>query len=613
MSGSSKKKLRKEQKIAALTEKQLQAKKEAKQLKAYTLTFVVAMALVVAIILGMVLQSPIESLINSNTHAVTIGNHELTVPEFSYFFVNEIDDYVRSLYNQYGNYASYFMGFSGGVSLNKQVYDKTTGETWAQYFMKRAARSAQEVYGVYDLAIAAGHTMTEEETAALNSAMTGIDEAAKKNGYSSTNAYLAQLYGNGANRKTYEKFCSISSMASSYYNAHTEEVRAAYTDSDLRKFEEDKIGEYYSYTYLSHEIKVEDYLGTGTKDENGKVTYTDEQKAAALEAAKADVEKILGSTITDAESFNKVLEEMFKAAEAENDKTEEDSSSTSKPSGDAKTTTSTENTESTNGTESTGSTESTGATEGSDKKEEEKKAPTCTEADRYLYYKLPETLQDWVKSEDLVLDKLTSLEVTKELPHTHEEGEEHSDDEEVETEVTGFIIVLMQKVDKNDMKMVNVRHILIELEELAKDATEDQKKEADAAAKANAEDILNQWKMGDKTPESFGELANKNSKDPGSNTNGGLYEDIYPGWAVEEFDAWCFDAERKVGDTGIVKSDNGYHVMYLDGFTDYSFRDYMITNDLLSEDITEWVDSVVAATPYTEVDLSRMNWDITYG
>ena len=139
------------------------------------------------------------------------------------------------------------------------------------------------------------------------------------------------------------------------------------------------------------------------------------------------------------------------------------------------------------------------------------------------------------------------------------------------------------------------------------------KSEEIAAAKATAEDLLKEWKSGKATAESFGELANKHSKDGGSNTNGGLYEDVYPGWAVKEFNEWCFDAERKAGDSGVVKTDNGYHVMYLESYGEYTYRNYMIMNDKLTEDLEAYVDEIVKATPYTEVDLSRMNWDITFG
>ena len=615
MSGSSKKKLRKEQRDAVLTEKQRQEKQEAKKLKTYTWTFVIAMVLVVAIVAGIFLQNPINSIINQYTHAVTIGTHELTIPEFSYFFVDEINNYYMTLYNSYGSYTPYLLGFQTGVSLNKQVYDSTTGQTWAEFFMASAAESAQTVYGLYDLAIKAGHALTDAELANLNANLEEMDYTAKKSGYRSTNEYLSALYGNGATRDTYAKYSSVSALASSYYNKYSEELHGSYTDEMFRKYEEDKIGEFYSYTYLSYTINVKDYLGEGTKDESGNITYTDAEKAEALEKAKADLEKLMGSPITDKETFDLALNIIF-GKKGESDNKDETTTDPTEPSTEASTKTNTEpSTEVTSEptvdpSETTGSTD---ATTGSSSSSTETKAPACTEADRYLYSQLSTELKDWVKSEDMVLNTLTSLEIKTEKAHTHEEGEEHSDDEEKEYETTGYQVVLLQKVDHNDMKMVNVRHILIELEKLASDASDKEKEAADLAAKEKAEKLLNEFLSGDKTPESFGELATANTKDPGSVTTGGLYEDVYPGWAVKEFDAWCFEEGRKVGDTGVVKTDNGYHVMYLDGFTDLSFRDYMIANAILSEDLEEWLKEIKVATPYTEVDLSRMYWDISLG
>jgi len=599
MSASDKKKLRKEQKAAAMTEKQRQAQKEAKSLKAYTLTFVVVMVLVVAMVLGIALRSPVETLINRNTHAVTVGNHELTIPEFSYFYVDEINNYYFNLYSYYGNYAQYFLGFSAGKSLNEQVYDKETGETWAKHFMNEAAESAQTVFGLYDLAVKNNHEMTEDEIKAMDAEITQIKDSAKS-AKMSVNAYLKGVYGNGAAEKTFERYTSVKALASSYYNKHSEELKDSYTDETFKKFEEDKVGEYYSYSYLLYQIKVSDYLGEGTKGEDGKVTYTDEQKAAALAAAKADVEKLLNAGIIDEPTFNAALLQLKK--DAESDKKDD-------------TTVTPKSTESTDSTESTGSTEATEPDEKEDdKKEEDKKdIPLCTVGEDVLFSSLDKTLQDWVTGKEFVTDKVTSVEIKTELPHTHEEGEEHSDDEEVEYETTGFYVILATGVNKNDMKLVNVRHILINIEELGTDATDEAKKAADAAAKAEAEKLLKEWKDGEATAESFGELANKHSKDPGSNTNGGLYEDIYPGWAVEEFNDWCFDAERKAGDSGVVKTENGYHVMYLEGYGEYTYRNYMIMNDKLAEDLEAYLEDIIEATPYTEVDLSRMNWDITFG
>jgi parvulin-like peptidyl-prolyl isomerase len=114
---------------------------------------------------------------------------------------------------------------------------------------------------------------------------------------------------------------------------------------------------------------------------------------------------------------------------------------------------------------------------------------------------------------------------------------------------------------------VDVRHILV-LPEGATVATiysETFPEEAWAVAEKEADEILNQWLSGDQTEDAFAALANEFSADTGSNTTGGLYTDVYVGMMVEEFEAWCFDETRQVGDYGIVKTALGYHIMYFSG------------------------------------------------
>ena len=135
-----------------------------------------------------------------------------------------------------------------------------------------------------------------------------------------------------------------------------------------------------------------------------------------------------------------------------------------------------------------------------------------------------------------------------------------------------------------DTKLVNVRHILVYPEgaDGTNLATQEFSEEAWAASEKKAQEILDQFLAGDKTEESFAALANEYSEDPGSNTNGGLYEDVSEGEMVAAFNDWCFDAARQVGDTGIVKTNSGYHVMYFSGsrttWQQYARNDYMVEN-----------------------------------
>lgn len=118
-----------------------------------------------------------------------------------------------------------------------------------------------------------------------------------------------------------------------------------------------------------------------------------------------------------------------------------------------------------------------------------------------------------------------------------------------------------------DTCTVDVRHILLFPEGATSETirTEEFPEEAWAASEANANDILNSWLTGEKTEDSFAVLANEKSQDAGSNTNGGLYTGVNEGEMVLAFNDWCFDPARQVGDTDVVRTEYGFHIMYFCG------------------------------------------------
>ena len=158
-----------------------------------------------------------------------------------------------------------------------------------------------------------------------------------------------------------------------------------------------------------------------------------------------------------------------------------------------------------------------------------------------------------------------------------------------------------------DTHTVDVRHILITPESTPVDGSTTGETtisdEAWADAEAKAKEILSQYLAGDKTEDSFATLANENSQDPGSNTNGGLYTGVSQGQMVEAFDAWCFDDGRQVGDTDIVKTSYGYHVMLYCGSA--TVWQEQVKSDILTEKTNNFVEEALAANP-TTIDYSAI-------
>jgi len=148
-----------------------------------------------------------------------------------------------------------------------------------------------------------------------------------------------------------------------------------------------------------------------------------------------------------------------------------------------------------------------------------------------------------------------------------------------------------------DSKYVDVRHILVQVEGSTVDETGATvySDEEWAACEAEAQAILDEWLAGDKTEDSFAALANEKSEDPGSNTNGGLYENVYMGQMVEPFETWCFDESRQYADYGLVKTSYGYHVMFFVG-SEPMWKAYA-ESGWQNEQIGKFLEEIVAAYP----------------
>lgn len=109
--------------------------------------------------------------------------------------------------------------------------------------------------------------------------------------------------------------------------------------------------------------------------------------------------------------------------------------------------------------------------------------------------------------------------------------------------------------------LVDIRHILIQPVVPENDPNYVITEEDWEACKKDAQDIYNKWLNGERTEEYFAFLARMYTKDS-NGAEGGLYEKVMKGEMVESFDNWCFDESRQKGDTGLVKTKYGYHIMY---------------------------------------------------
>ncbi len=320
-----------------------------------------------------------------------------------------------------------------------------------------------------------------------------------------------------------------------------------YEDADIRAKEAENFDNYSSYSYNTYYLSASRFLEGGTTAEDGTTTYSDEEKAAAVAAAEETAKALTAEEIASVADLDAAIAALPVNAGIS-------ASST---------------------------------------------------ASNNLFTSVSSTYSDWVTNASRKEGDKTYIANT--LTTTSEDGTEN-------TRTDGYYVIFFNGVNDNTFQLKDVRHILVSFQGGTTDPntgmttyTEEEK----AAAKTEAEAILASWKDGEATEESFIALAQEKSADTGSAADGGLISDIHPGSSlVENFLNWSVDSARKVGDTGIVESTYGYHIMYYVGENGQTYRDFLIENELRSADAQDWFNGLVEAAAVTDGDYGYVSMDL---
>jgi hypothetical protein len=168
----------------------------------------------------------------------------------------------------------------------------------------------------------------------------------------------------------------------------------------------------------------------------------------------------------------------------------------------------------------------------------------------------------------------------------------------------GYYVLYFLNRSREEYPCVTVRHILIQPADDSAGANPEEDPEAAASARmaealTRAETVYAEWEAGEQTEDAFAALVGQYSQDTGSSGVGGLYENIYKGQMVEPFEAWCFDPARKPGDTGIVETTYGYHIIYFSGTGDLRWK-LKAKTQMESDAYQTLLDSSLEQYPVTE-------------
>ncbi len=460
----------------------------------------------------------------------------------------ELNYYFIDTVNQfYQNYGSYASIF--GLDLTTPLDEQVTNEETGTTWADDFMDSAiSTVRSVYALADAA-------EAAGYT-----LSES-EESSINTTVSYLAlyAAYNGYSDTESYVKAiygrgASVEGLTSYYqkttlatsYQNYYSES-LTYSDEQVQEKEAENYDLYTSYSYNYYYLSTSKFLTGGTTDEDGTTTYTEEEKALAETAALAAAVELTNGEYATAADFDSAIAGLSVNSDTEN---------------------------------------------------------VASNAYTDLAYsKISSLYADWIT--DSARQPGDTHYVASISTSTNDNGEEV-------TTVNGYYVLYFVDSNDNTYPLANVRHILVAFEGGTYDSTTQTTTYSDeekAAAKEAAEELYAQWKSGEATEASFAALANEQSDD-GDGTTGGLYEDVYPGQMVTNFNDWCFAEGRTAGDTGIVESEYGYHIMFYSGDSATTYRHYLITEDLRSADTTTWYNALLETQVATVLTFKHNSTDL---
>ena len=455
--------------------------------------------------------------------------------------------YIDTVNNFYSQNGSYASIF--GLYVTLPLYEQyDLGDESGETWADYFLSSAKSsVQSIYALV---------DEANAVGHTMTEAEAANIETAVSTASLY-ATLYGYG-DVETYLKAMYGNGATEESYRDYVEKSLLAdsyyaayansltYEDTDLRAKEAENYNLYSAFDYNYYHLPASKFLEGGTTDENGNTTYSDAEKEASVALAKEAAEALAAQEFATVADFDAAIAAMEINAEVE------DAASTS--------------------------------------------------YDDLAYGSIHSVIAEWLSDPSRKAGDVDCLENA--TTTTAEDGTETKT-------VNGYYVVYFRGVNDNTFALKDARHILVAFEGGTTDdsGVTTYSDEEKAAAKTAAEELLAQWEAGEATEESFATLANEQSDD-GDGTTGGLYVNIYPNEMVAAFEDWCYDESRSTGDTGIIETEYGYHVMYFVGDSDLTYRDYQIQQELMNEDVSEWYTALVEAAAVTDGDTSYISKDL---
>lgn len=455
--------------------------------------------------------------------AVKTEHYSVNNAQFTYLTYATYNNYYQQ-FDSYG-YASY-LGMDRSKPLSQQQY--TESMTWLDFCKNETQSTLKQVMALCEAAKAEGFTLTSEDKETIEENITALADYAKQNNYSFSTA-VAAIYGSkGITKGDIRRVLEMQTIASKY----AEKLRDAYTYTNEQYdnyYEENKY-DYLKADYYSYTVKA-DY------DSNA----TDEEKEAAISAAKNKAEELFNKIEGGADFVTVVMEYKKELAQAEYDaalKALEDAKA-------ADTADTAAETEAETGTDTTAETQSAEEKAVDDAKkaldditEDSVKESVLTEAHKT-------TKDDKSEADEWIFAETPAAEGAVKLINADE---------------SATVYQIVKSVYRDEYNTATIRELGLKLSDFT---NED-------AMKEYAQKIINDFNNGsDKSGEAFDKLAEKYTTDTITVSSSGQQKESTKRAAsnakLAPIDEWVFSADRKAGDVNMeVIEETGIYITYFE-------------------------------------------------
>lgn len=407
---------------------------------------------------------------------------------------------IVSYYEQYASYGYYSLDTTKDYSKQYTTDDDGNKISWQKFFETEALKEVEQITTYYSKALEEGVTLTSAQKKTIDKQISTLKDSASQNDVS-LDQYIKANFGAYCSEDTIRLMLEQYYLSANYKGKFKSETKV--TDNDVDKYYNEHKNDY---------KKIEFYYIASPYDATDDDSKNESIKTAEKIMAKMKDKKSVIALVP--EVYSSYIDSQVKSS------MEQDSTLTEKK-----------------------------AREEAVKSYESNAVATVSGSESPF----DDKMNTWLFSDD-----------------TKVGSKKYYIDEDA-----GYIYIVLKtsKASVEEDETYTVRHILVapKSDSDSSSSTSGETEYTDeqwAAAKKEADSILAKFNKTDKSEYEFAKLAEQYSTDSASTSSGsndsfgGLYESVTLGQMVPDFEKWSIDDSRKYGDTGIVKSDYGYHIMF---------------------------------------------------